>query len=434
MIIRYFSVAICFCLLISISGYGQTAAKSGETIIGKLVWSTQNLNTDKFRNGDPIPMAHSTEEWTRACEKNQPICCYYEFDESNGSVYGKLYNWFAVNDRRGLAPAGWHVPSNAEWNQMYNVLGGESEEPGDKLKAEGKWKLDDSYNNETGFSALPGGDCNMDGIGHGKEDFIFWWSSSANNDLSAYEYYLWTKSPKLKNEYTSNCMGAYVRCVRPCATTDLNSLSVYKSTLKNSEKYLRDAGKSSNGTIKIGNQTWMSANLNVDHFRNGDPIPEAKSVAEWQAAKDSQRPVWCYFNFSASNAGKYGRYYNWYAVNDERGLAPEGWHIPTIEEATLMADSLRGKEYAGRKMKTTYGWRNAFGYGNGSNTSGFSGLPGGYCYEEGWEMSGAYGYWWTVDEYDNYTSMDFVLGYDFFDISFGNSSKSSCIFVRCVKD
>jgi uncharacterized protein (TIGR02145 family) len=83
-----------------------------------------------------------------------------------------------------------------------------------------------------------------------------------------------------------------------------------------------------NKEIKIGNQIWMSENLNVDRFRNGDPIPFAPSDTEWQAADFNRTPAWCYVDNDAKNGERFGKLYNWYAVNDPRGLAPVGYHIP----------------------------------------------------------------------------------------------------------
>lgn len=85
-------------------------------------------------------------------------------------------------------------------------------------------------------------------------------------------------------------------------------------------------------TVTIGNQVWMTKNLNVDKFRNGDPIPEAKTDEEWIKAGENKQPAWCYYENDPANGEKYGKVFNWYAVNDPRGLAPEGWHDPTEEE------------------------------------------------------------------------------------------------------
>jgi len=80
-------------------------------------------------------------------------------------------------------------------------------------------------------------------------------------------------------------------------------------------------------TVKIDNQMWMVENLNVSTFKNGDKIPEAKTDEEWIIAGKEGKAVWCYYNFSLEKGKKFGKLYNWYAVNDSRDISPEGWHI-----------------------------------------------------------------------------------------------------------
>ena len=148
--------------------------------------------------------------------------------------------------------------------------------------------------------------------------------------------------------------------------------------------------------VKIGGQIWMSENLNIDKFRNGDFITEAKTAEEWQQAGRKGTPAWCYYDNDPANGEKYGKLYNWYAVNDPRGLAPKGYHIPTDAEWTILTENL-GDE-AGKKMKSTSGWNN---HGKGTNTSGFSGLPGGYRDEDGtFRTICVYGNWWSSTEDD----------------------------------
>ena len=93
-------------------------------------------------------------------------------------------------------------------------------------------------------------------------------------------------------------------------------------------------------SVKIGDQTWMSTNLNVSKFRNGDPIPEIKTEEEWINAGKNKQPAWCYYNNDPSNGSKYGKLYNWWAVKDPRGLAPEGWHIPSSGEFSYLNDMI----------------------------------------------------------------------------------------------
>ena len=112
-------------ILVLLIGLGSISYAQTVTI-GTQVWMTKNLDVSTFRNGDTIPQAKTTEEWKRAGENQQPAWCYYDNDPANGAKYGKLYNWYAVNDSRGLAPVGYHVPSDAEWTKLTDFLGGES--------------------------------------------------------------------------------------------------------------------------------------------------------------------------------------------------------------------------------------------------------------------------------------------------------------------
>jgi uncharacterized protein (TIGR02145 family) len=116
-------------------------------------------------------------------------------------------------------------------------------------------------------------------------------------------------------------------------------------------------------SIKIGSQVWMVKNLDVSKFRNGDIIPEVKSVSDWQKAGEKHNPAWCYYDNNKANGDKYGKLYNWYAVTDQRGLAPKGWHIPTLEEFKTLAGSVK-KNGNSLKMGT-------------KNPSGFSALLAG---------------------------------------------------------
>ncbi|SVB66406.1 uncharacterized protein METZ01_LOCUS219260, partial [marine metagenome] len=129
-------------------------------------------------------------------------------------------------------------------------------------------------------------------------------------------------------------------------------------------------------TVQIGDQLWMAENLKVTHYQNGDEIP-------------------CnVYNDDPSNSAIYGRLYTWYAVDDERGICPEDWHVPTDEEYTVLTDYLGGLSVAGGKMKDDILW-------NGTNESGFTGLPGGYRHHSigDYTSMGGYGYFWSSTEY-----------------------------------
>ena len=189
--------------------------------------------------------------------------------------------------------------------------------------------------------------------------------------------------------------------------------------------------------ITIGTQTWTRENLNVTKYRNGDVIPEVQDKTEWANLTIG---AWCYYNNITSNGIIYGKLYNWYAVNDPRGLAPKGYHIPTDAEWTTLTTYLGGLSVAGTKMKSTTSWDDFIfngwpNNGNGTNTSGFTGLPGGYRFFNGnFHNIGAYGGWWSSSEndtdsawYRNLNNYDGYLDSYYNDKLFGFS-------VRCLRD
>lgn len=185
--------------------------------------------------------------------------------------------------------------------------------------------------------------------------------------------------------------------------------------------------------IIIGKQTWATTNLDATTFRNGDTIPEVKTNSEWVKAGNEKKPAWCYYDNDPINGKKYGRIYNWYAVIDERGLAPKGWHLPSDTDWTTLSNYLGGVELAGNKMKSTTGWDEYKGRsGNGTNISGFTGLPGGCRYEDGTFSNIRYlGGWWssTPSDIPNYfiyytnTTLDRLA-----------DGKLVAFYIRCLAD
>jgi len=180
-------------------------------------------------------------------------------------------------------------------------------------------------------------------------------------------------------------------------------------------------------SITIGNQVWMTTNLAIKNFRNGDKIPEIKSMQKWLKAFNNKQPAWCYYENTNENGSKYGILYNWYAVNDPRGLAPIGWHIPSHFEWQNLI------EFADKnsiELKSRYGWD-----GNYANYSDFSALPGGWRdYNGDFFEEGLSGYWWCSDQYDIDNSricrisLNIAIG-----LIIDNPKGNGCA-VRCVKD
>lgn len=184
-------------------------------------------------------------------------------------------------------------------------------------------------------------------------------------------------------------------------------------------------------SVTIGNQIWMSKNLNVEKFRNGDPIPHAKTFQEWMKANNNEEPAWCFYNNDPSNGEKYGKLYNWYAANDPRGLSPVGWHIPSDAEWTSLTDYLGGKEVAGTKMKSITGWKDS---SNGTNESGFTGIPGGFRTSTSYfSLIGIYGIWLSSTEYRAGHAWSCHLHYED-GIKMVATKKGDGLSVRCLRD
>ena len=181
--------------------------------------------------------------------------------------------------------------------------------------------------------------------------------------------------------------------------------------------------------VLIGNQIWTSTNLDVITYRNGETIPQVQDLGTWT---DLTTGAWCYYANNTANGTTYGKLYNWFAVKDPRGLAPNGYHIPTDAEWTTLTNYLGGEYIAGTKMKSTSGWQIN---GNGTNSSGFAGLPGGYRdYYGDFFGIGAVGYWWSSSEFNSYYAWSRGLSYGRGDVDRGNGSKRYGFSVRCLRD
>jgi uncharacterized protein (TIGR02145 family) len=212
-------------------------------------------------------------------------------------------------------------------------------------------------------------------------------------------------------------------------------LLIFSFGIKKSISQVTDIDGKTYKTIIIGTQEWMTENLNVEHYRNGDPIPQVKDADEWAQLTSG---AWCYYENKSENGTTYGKLYNWYAVNDPRGLAPKGWHIPDDSEWTILSDNLGGDSAAGGKLKATTLWISP--NTGATNESGFTAYPGGS--REGNRRSGRGTFgalgrsccFWTSSEKKSGESLYLFLlefnsviyrSYEWRDYGFS---------VRCVKD
>lgn len=183
-------------------------------------------------------------------------------------------------------------------------------------------------------------------------------------------------------------------------------------------------------TVNICDQTWMKSNLNVSKYKNGDVIPQVQNESQWSNLTTG---AWCYYQNNTSNGPIYGKLYNWYALNDSRGLSPTGWHIPTYQEWMALNSCLG--DNVGGKMKEvgTIHWLTP--NTGATNESGFTGLPNGLRATNGtFSFLGEHGYWWSATENSSTEVKTFDLNYNYGQVSTYNVNKISGLSVRCVKD
>ena len=193
--------------------------------INGVEWMKKNLNVSKYKNGDVIPQVSDAAAWSAL---TTGAWCYYENDSANGPVYGKLYNWYAVNDPRGLAPAGWHIPTDVEWSSLTTFLGGEAV-AGQKIKEDGttNWAASSAAygTNQAGFTALPSGvgylnytymatpTPTLADLFKDKTKLTYWWSSTANGNL------VWSRNVTFNSDSVTRSgviksSGLAIRCVK----------------------------------------------------------------------------------------------------------------------------------------------------------------------------------------------------------------------------
>ena len=491
-------------------------------VIGNQVWFSENLKVSKYRNGDAIPTGLSDASWQATTSGAYAI---HNNTAANDSIYGKLYNWYAVADPRGLCPTGWHVPSDAEWATLENFLGGSSIAGGKMKAVSSLWGAPNTgADNSSGFTGLPGGNRDNNGTFSATGGFGFWWSSTQFSTSNSW-YSILSYSSTVVNLVNfafaapgggNNTYGHSVRCAKdlpPTVTTSsvtsvtptgatcggdvtssgsdaVTARGVVWSTSPNPTVALTTKTTDGSGTgsftssitglspsttyyvrayatnsfvtgygsestfttlapgqftdidgniydtIAISTQVWMKQNLKVSKYRNGDAIPTGLSDASWQ---NTTSGAYAIYNNTAANDSIYGKLYNWYAVADSRGLCPTGWHVPSDAEWTTLENFLGGNSVAGGKMKAT-GVAGSGGLWNSPNTaadnsSGFTGLPGGYRILNGaFFYIGDHGFWWSSTQYSTTSAWYRFLGNSYAGVNQSFDTKRDGCSVRCVRD
>ena len=191
--------------------------------------------------------------------------------------------------------------------------------------------------------------------------------------------------------------------------------------------------------VRIGEQIWMAENLFATIYTDGTSIPNVTDNSAWAALTTG---AYCWYNNDIGNKSTYGAIYNWYTVNTGK-LCPADWHVPDniewmqLEMALGMTQEQADSSYwrgtdQGKQMKSTSGWYND---GNGNNSSGFSGLPGGMRYYNGGFVNiGSYGYWWVSGWYSNKFAWSRALCYINTKVAKAGYYKQQGFSVRCIKN
>lgn len=243
-----------------------TNNNQNEVRIGEQIWMSENLSLKVFQNGDSIKQAKSFEEWIEAANAGIPAWCYYLDDSSSGQGYEVLYNGFAISDARGLAPKGWHIPNDKEWDKLIESLEGDSI-AGTKLKSKDGWDTNGSWvtpdempvsgSDKYGFRALPVGyrkaDKSIVVPSRSDQSFVsrgrraMWWSStSIKKGQSEYGrfYYITSTHQDLFSGDGFKGMGCSVRCIKD--VDDESNVDRFSQTNELSKKDLSKW----NGTYK----------------------------------------------------------------------------------------------------------------------------------------------------------------------------------------
>ena len=190
-------------------------------------------------------------------------------------------------------------------------------------------------------------------------------------------------------------------------------------------------------TVLIGDQLWMQENLKVTHYQNGDEIPTGLDNDAWGSTEEGAYSI---YNDDPANAEIYGNLYNWYTVDDDRGICPEGWHIPSDDEWTVLTDYLGGTSVAGGKMKEAglehWNYYSDQISSEATNESGFTGLPAGYRSSSsgGYYDMGFFGYFWSSTEYTSVGVWFRWLGFHTSGVGQIVDNKQFGFSIRCLRD
>ena len=307
-------------------------------VIGTQTWTTENLNVSIFRNGDPIKEARTAQEWKMAGENEQPAWCYYNNDPANGAKYGKIYNWYAVNHPRGLAPEGWHVPTETEWSQLISISGSAN-----NLINCSEWQMANNCLNPYGFSAIPGRTRSFTGI-FDLPGSAVWWTSSAIGEHGSQRVSLSASVDKIEITGNDHRYGFSVRCLKNTSESPIITNVKHESNILNNKildkNKVVDADGNVYNTVRIRDKIWITENLKTKHFNNGEPIPYVEEFNKWTQLTS---PAYCEPSPYYDNQNE-GLLYNHYVV-EKGNVCPQGFKVPNLNVIDSMLSHYSGNSF-----------------------------------------------------------------------------------------
>jgi uncharacterized protein (TIGR02145 family) len=474
--------------------------------IGSQTWTVENLRTTKLNDGSAITLVTDNVAWG---DLSTPGCCWYKNGVVSDSIisnlpvriepcmssiknfngnYGILYNWFAVNTGK-LAPVGWHIPTDAEWNTLRNYLitNGYNWDAttafnkiAKSMAAKTDWCSSDnsltssttgeisdnlSMNNRSGFSALPSGYREWNGYFTGIGMTCLWWSATEKDVSKSFHLQLGFRENGLYITHDNKKSGLSVRLVKNRSTKDalqenskriidekINKSTTIAASINTGNEIVTDADKNVYHTVKIGSQTWTVENFRTTKYNDGTPIPLVTDSSLWTNLKT---PGYCYYNNTtdADSINKFGALYNWYVIAKGK-LAPAGWHIPSSAEWDTLQFYLiaHGYNYDGttsgnniaKSMSAKSDWDIALvpigSIGEDltiNNRSGFTALPGG-CRGNGlFNAIGIFGTWWCATESTEHAEQGaYCCGLNYREsfLTLREAYKSTGFSIRLIKD
>jgi uncharacterized protein (TIGR02145 family) len=209
---RRISRTVGACAALFAAPSASWAADPPHVRIAGLDWMTRNVEAAAFRNGDPVPEAVSAESWRLAAAERAPASAIYPPQEAEATGWGRLYNYHAVTDPRGLCPQGWRPPTDQDWRALESALG--PERAARRLRSTTGWPPGGEGDDDLGFAGLPAGFRSQVGAYHLGGRVAYYWSSTSLSDKETTAHMLFDYDPRIFRIRYDKGMGMSLRCVR----------------------------------------------------------------------------------------------------------------------------------------------------------------------------------------------------------------------------